>query len=89
VFFSLSLVLFGVANLLFAYFSTTRFPLIVMLALTSVLWAVRCLFQILYPQGSASALLQYGMLSAFVIIFLCYLVSLLMVAIKASASGPY
>jgi hypothetical protein len=89
VFFSLSLVLFGVANLLFVYFSATRFPLIVMLALTSVLWAVRCLFQIIYPQGSASAILQYGMLSAFVIIFLCYLVSLLMVAIKTSASGPF
>jgi hypothetical protein len=89
VFFSLSLVLFGVANLLFVYFSATRFPLIVMLALTSVLWAVRCLFQIIHPQGSASAILQYGMLSAFIIIFLCYLVSLLMVAIKTSASGPF
>ena len=77
VFFSLSLVLFGVVNVLFIYGEqSNRYSIIVMLAANSLLWLARVTLQIIYPQGSMIPLLQYSMLSAFVIVSLCYLVSL-------------
>jgi hypothetical protein len=73
VFFSLSLVLFGVMNLLMAYGrSVDRFSLLVVLGATCVLWAARVVMQLLYPQGSMNPALQYGMLAAFVVILGCY-----------------
>lgn len=82
VFFSLCLVLIGIANILFVYFSPSRFPLAVMLSLSNILWAVRCIFQIVYPQGSANPFLQYGMLAAFILIFSSFLIALLLVMLK-------
>lgn len=80
VFFSLSLVLFGVVNILFIYGDqSNRYSMIVMLAATSILWLTRVALQIIYPQGSMIPLLQHGMLSAFVIVSLCYLVALYIV----------
>jgi hypothetical protein len=77
VFFSLALVLFGVVNILFIYKDkANRYSIIVMLAATSILWITRVAFQIIYPQGSINPILQYGMLSAFIIISLCYIISL-------------
>jgi hypothetical protein len=77
VFFSLALVLFGVVNILFIYKDkSNRYSIIVMLAATSILWVTRVIFQIIYPQGSINPLLQYGMLSAFIIVSLCYLIPL-------------
>ncbi len=77
-FFSLSLVLFGIMNILLIYGDrSNRYSIIVVLAATCVLWLVRVAFQVFYPQGSLYPGLQYGMLSAFVIIALCYLISLL------------
>jgi len=77
-FFSLSLVLFGIVNILLIYGDrSNRYSIIVMLAATCVLWLTRVSFQVIYPQGSLYPGLQYGMLSAFVIITLCYLISLL------------
>ena len=78
VFFSLSLVLFGVVNILLVYGDkSNRYSIIVMLAATCVLWITRVTFQVIYPQGSLYPGLQYGMLSAFGIVTLCYLISLL------------
>jgi hypothetical protein len=78
VFFSLSLVLFGIVNLLLIYGDkANRYSIIVMLAATCILWLTRVAFQLIYPQGSMSPVLQYGMLSAFIIVSLCYIVSLL------------
>jgi hypothetical protein len=77
VFFSLCLVLIGVADMLFVFFSPNRFSLIVMLSVSVILWGVRSLMQILFPQGSISPMLQYGMLFAFIIVFICFLVSLM------------
>jgi len=78
VFFSLSLVLFGAINLLFIYGGrSNRFSIITLLAATSILWLTRLVFQLLYPQGSINPFLQYGMLSAFIIINLCYIISLI------------
>jgi hypothetical protein len=77
-FFSLSLVLFGIVNILLIYGDkSNRYSIIVMLAATCILWLTRVAFQVYYPQGSLYPGLQYGMLSAFVIISVCYLISLL------------
>jgi hypothetical protein len=77
-FFSLSLVLFGILNILLIYGDkSNRYSIMVMLAATCVLWLTRVTFQLIYPQGSLYPGLQYGMLSAFVIITVCYLIALL------------
>jgi len=76
-FFSLSLVLFGIMNLLFMYADKpNRYSIMVTLASSSVLWVTRVAFQIIYPQGSMNPTLQYGMLSVFIVVFLCYAISL-------------
>ena len=83
VFFSLSLVLFGIANILIIYFNIqNQFSLLLLLTLSCVLWFVRSLLQIIWPQGSISVALKYGLLSTFIFVFLCYLISLLLVLIK-------
>jgi hypothetical protein len=38
-------------------------------------------FQLVYPQGSANPVLQYGMLAAFTVVLLCHVVSLVIVAL--------
>lgn len=76
VFFSLSLVLFGLMNILFVFGKPNRYAVIVLLAATCVLWLTRLVFQILYPQGSMNPVLQYGMLAAFFVVTLCHLVAL-------------
>jgi hypothetical protein len=77
-FFSLSLVLFGLVNILLIYGDkSNRYSIIVMLAANCILWLTRISFQVIYPQGSLYPGFQYGMLSAFLIITLCYLISLL------------
>jgi len=79
VFFSLSLVLFGIVNILLIYGDkSNRYSIIVMLAATCILWITRLAFQLIYPQGSMNPVLQYGMLSAFIIVSLCYIISLYM-----------
>jgi hypothetical protein len=80
VFFSLSLVLFGLVNLLFIFGGkANRYAILVMLAASCVLWLTRLAFQLIYPQGSMNPALQYGMLSAFAVVTLCYIVSLWLV----------
>ena len=76
-FFSLSLVLFGVVNILLVYGDKSNsYSIIVMLTATSILWITRVVLQIVYPQGSMNPALQYGMLSAFIIVSLCYIIPL-------------
>ena len=83
VFFSLALVLFGVVNILFIYKDkSNRYSIIVMLAATSILWIPRVIFQIVYPQGSINPALQYGMLSAFIIVSLCYIIPLVILVMQ-------
>lgn len=80
VFFSLSLVLFGLMNILFVLGGkANRYAVIVLLASTCLLWLTRLVFQIIYPQGSITPALQYGMLAAFAVVTVCYLVSLGMI----------
>jgi hypothetical protein len=83
VFFSLALVLFGVVNILFIYGDkSNKYSIIVMLAATSILWITRVIFQIIYPQGSINPILQYGMLSAFIIVSLCYIIPLVILVLQ-------
>lgn len=85
VFFSLSLVLFGLMNLLMAYGrSANRYSVLVVLGATCVLWAARVVMQLVYPQGSMSAALQYGMLFSFVLVLACYSASLVLVLLDKS-----
>ncbi len=80
VFFSLSLVIFGLLNLLFIHGDyANRYSIIMLLAATCILWLTRLVFQVIYPQGSLVPGLQYGMLAAFGFVFLCYLISLVFV----------
>jgi hypothetical protein len=70
--------LFGLVNILLMYGDkSNRYSIIVMLSATCVLWITRVTFQIIYPQGSLYPGLQYGMLAAFVVVAMCYLLSLL------------
>jgi hypothetical protein len=85
VFFSLSLVLFGLMNLLLAYGPAgSRYAVLVVLGATCVLWSTRVALQIVWPQGSASAILHYGMLLLFAAVLACYTVSLVLVLLDHS-----
>lgn len=88
VFFSLSLVLFGVMNILLIYGDrSNRYSILVVLAATCLLWLTRAAFQVMYPQGSLYPGLQFGMLAAFVIVALCYVVPLLIIGFGGPARG--
>jgi hypothetical protein len=77
VFFSLSLVLFGIINILYVYGDrSNRYSILVMLAASCILWVTRSIFQLIYPQGTLYPGLQYGMLFAFIVISLCYIIPL-------------
>lgn len=78
-FFSLSLVLFGAMTLLLALPARSgRYAAVVVLGAASVLWLARVAMQIVHPQGSMNPAIQYGMLAAFVFIFLCHAVPLVL-----------
>jgi hypothetical protein len=83
VFFSLSLVLFGVVTILLVYGEkANNYSKTVILAATSILWITRVALQIIYPQGSMTPALQYGMLSAFILVSLCYIIPLVIIVAK-------
>lgn len=78
--FSLSLVLFGLANLFVVYrIPQERFSLMVLLASSGILWATRSILQILYPQSSYHPIVQYILLLTFILVFSCFTVSLWLV----------
>jgi hypothetical protein len=86
-FFSLSLVLFGILNILLIHPGrSNRYSILVLLAATCLLWLTRVAFQLIFPQGSLYPGLQYGMLAAFVLVALCYLVAFLGILFRAA--GP-
>ena len=80
IFFSLCLVLFGVVNILFINgTNSNRYSIIIMLSATSILWLIRSILQIIYPQGSLNPAIQYGMLALFIATFLCFLIPLFII----------
>lgn len=85
-FFSLSLVLFGVVNILLIYGDRSNaYSIIVVLSATCILWITRVVFQIIFPQGSINPVLQYGNLAAFIIVSLCYVISLFLMVTQKIA----
>ena len=80
VFFSLSLVLVGIANIIFAYGLKENIQgFLVMMIMSTILWLIRVVMQIFFPQGSMNSTLQYGMLTCFVIVFVLFLTSAILV----------
>lgn len=80
IFFSLMLVLLGIANLLILYKTPQdKFSLLVLLAVSAVLWTLRVVMQIIYPQGSQNPFLQYSLLLIFIIVCVCFALSLFLV----------
>jgi len=83
IFFSLSLILFGLMNILLIFGSkANRYSIAVVLGATCIVWFSRVLLQLVRPQGSMSPFLQYSMLSSFVVVFLCFAISLFSVLVK-------
>jgi hypothetical protein len=75
--FSLSLVLFGLMNILLVFGGgSDRRPIAVVLSASCLLWFARVILQVVSPQGSMNPLLQYAMLLSFLIVFLCYSLAL-------------
>jgi len=80
VFFSLLLVLLGTANILFVFRKPfDRFSTIVILSISTILWATRLVLQILYPQGSQNSIIQYSMLFIFILVLGCFVFSLFLI----------
>ncbi|MBU0473316.1 MAG: hypothetical protein KKF62_04060 [Bacteroidetes bacterium] len=80
IFFSLLLVLLGIANILIVFkIPLERFSAIVILSISTVLWTTRLVLQIIYPQGSQNPVIQYSMLSVFILVFICFSISLLLI----------
>lgn len=80
IFFSLLLVLLGIANILVLFKTPQeRFSLIVLLSVSTILWCTRFVLQIIYPQGSQNPVIQYSMLFIFLLVFACFSFSLFLV----------
>ncbi len=85
VFFSLSLVLFGLMNLLLANGpGDSRYAALIVLGATCVLWSARVGMQVAYPQGSVRAILQYGLLLTFTLVLACHAIPLLLLILGRS-----
>jgi hypothetical protein len=83
IFFSLLLVLLGIANLLYVFRKLQdSFSLMVMLSISTILWTTRVILQLVYPQGSQNFIIQYSMLLIFLIVWACFALSLLSVLSK-------
>jgi hypothetical protein len=79
VFFSLLLVLLGIANILIVFRKfPDRFSAIVILSISAILWAARVILQLVYPQGSQNSIIQYSMLLTFLVVLACLSSSLVL-----------
>ena len=83
IFFSLSLVAFGLANLILIWSGkSNRFSILVLLSVSVILWATRSVMQLVYPQGSINPILQYGMLFAFLSVTALYMASFVLTSLQ-------
>jgi len=70
-------VMLGVANVLSVLnISKGKFQTIIIISISVLLWLVRVILQVIYPQGSRNQVIQYGMLLVFIIVFLCFAITL-------------
>jgi hypothetical protein len=85
IFFSLSLVLIGLMNIILIWSSESdRFSILIVLSVSVVLWVTRSILQITYPQGSISPALRYGMLFTFLFVALLYIGSFVLTVVNKS-----
>ena len=76
IFFSLLLVLLGIANMLFVFRNPQdRFSMMVILSISTILWTTRLILQLIYPQGSQNPIIQYSMLLTFALVLGCFALS--------------
>lgn len=79
IFFSLLLVLLGIANMLFVFRKQQdRFSTMVILSISTILWTTRIILQLVYPQGSQNSIIQYSMLLIFLVVLSCFALSLIL-----------
>jgi len=76
IFFSISLIIFGAIMLIFIH----RKPIAAFYARSisislSLLWGIRVVLQLVWPQGSMTPVLQYGMLGVFILVFMLFVIS--------------
>jgi len=77
IFFSLSLVLIGIMNIvLVSSRHSSKHTVITIFLINIILWLTRVVLQIVAPQGSINLYLQYGMLTAFVLVLILYVTAL-------------
>lgn len=82
-FFSLTLVLLGLANLISIYRKPSdQFSIIILLSISGTLWITRVILQISRPQGSEIPFIQYGMLITFILVAFCYVISLFLILVQ-------
>jgi hypothetical protein len=75
--------LLGIANILFVFKKPQdRFSTIVILSISTILWTTRLILQIIYPQGSQNSVIQYSMLFVFILVFVCFLISLFLASME-------
>jgi hypothetical protein len=80
IFFSLLLVLLGIANILFVFRKLQdRFSTMVILSVSTILWTTRIILQLVYPQGSQNSIIQYSMLLTFLVVLACFALALLLI----------
>ena len=85
IFFSLSLVLIGLMDIIIIWSSkSNKFTILIVLSVSIILWVTRSILQIVYPQGSINPFLQYSMLFAFLIVTVLYITSFALVSIQNS-----
>jgi hypothetical protein len=85
IFFSLSLVLIGLMNIILIWSSeSTRFSILIVLSVSIVLWMTRSILQITHPQGSINPSLRYGMLFVFMLVEILYIGSFILTLTKKS-----
>lgn len=85
-FFSLFMVLLGTMNiLLIGNKQTSKHTIMTLLTINIILWFIRVVVQIIAPQGTINFYMQYGMLSAFIIVLFFY-ISAFIVYLKHSFS---
>jgi hypothetical protein len=85
IFFSLSLVLIGLMDIILIWTSEPdRFSILIVLSVSVVLWVTRSILQITHPQGSVNHVLRYGLLFTFLSVALLYIGSFVLTVANKS-----
>jgi hypothetical protein len=85
IFFSLSLVLTGLMNIVLIWSGeSNRFSILIVLSVSIVIWLTRLILQIAYPQGSINPFIRYGMVLAFLLVTVLYISSFVLTLVQKS-----